>query len=124
MKFFEVLVEGSAVQVRRTEHRAADIAAFVEGFAALNDELDRISEQRGSLRVLVDLRAAHGRNDAEFEAAIDPHRRRLFRSGNAMAVLNKTQVGAMQIRRHLRADGVDALVFEDENDAKKWLREA
>ena len=122
VKFFEMAVEGRGVWVRRTPHPGTDVAAFVDDFATLNAELSRIAEERGALRILVDLREARGRNDAEFEAAIAPHRQRLFQSGEAMAVLIKTQVGAMQIRRHFRMDGVDALVFEDEGDAQRWVR--
>jgi hypothetical protein len=75
----------------------------------------------GRSRLLVDLRAAAPRNDPAFEAAIAGFRRGLFRGGKRMAVLVRTAVGALQVKRHMREDGIDAEVFLDEEEALAYL---
>ena len=122
MKFFEVSVNDKAVVVRRTEHRIEEMEAFVNDFAKLNEKLEQLAARTEGLRVLLDLREAIGRNDSGFEAAVAPHRKRMFSSHWAIAVLVKTSVGAMQVGRHLQMDGVDAPVFADEDVASTWLR--
>ncbi len=120
MIYFQVSVDGNAVWVRRTQRRVEALDGFVREFAELNGLLGSAAAQRRT-RVLIDLREAAGRNDSEFEAAIAPYRERLFSCNNEIAVLVRTHVGAMQILRHLRSDGVDAPVFGDEDTATRWL---
>lgn len=122
MKFFEVSVDAEVVVVRRTGLRIEGMEVFVREFAELNRKIERLASMTNGLRVLVDLREAIGRNDSGFEAAVTPHRKRMFSAPWMAAVLVKTTVGAMQVRRHFEMDGVDVPVFADESEADRWLR--
>ena len=90
-------------------------AGFDQAIAAL-DTLDR-----ARLRLLIDLRAAPGRNDAEFERAMATRRSQLIRDFAAVAILVQTPVGELQVGRITREDGANAKVFSDEAKALSWL---
>ena len=62
-----------------------------------------------------DLRAAPGRNDAEFEKLMDDLRPSWLRSFKKVGVLVKSTVGALQIRRYARTDGIERLISSDES---------
>ncbi len=65
---------------------------------------------------LFDLRTAPGRNDAQFEAAIAPWRKKMMEPFNSIALLVTSAVGQLQVQRHMHADGWGerALVTIDE----------
>ena len=100
---------------RRPESVEEIVAAFDEAIASL-DTLDR-----PSLRLLIDLRAAPGRNDAEFERAMATRRAQLMHAFAAVAILVQTPVGELQVGRLAREDGANAKVFSDEAKALVWL---
>ncbi|MCR9164389.1 MAG: hypothetical protein ACE37F_06865 [Nannocystaceae bacterium] len=108
---------GVIVRRTRRSHTSLDevAPAFEEIYAALRD-IDLLD-----VAVLVDLRDVVGRNDPDFEKAIAPHRRRLMESFGRAAVLVRSTVGAMQIRRLFAEDGLSAEVFGDEDEAMQWL---
>lgn len=108
---------GVIVRRSRRSHTSLDEVgpAFDEIYGALRDlELRDVA-------LLVDLRDVVGRNDPEFETAIAPHRRRLMQSFGRAAVLVRSSVGAMQIRRLFAEDGLSVEVFGDEGKALEWL---
>ena len=74
--------------------------------------------------MLVDLRAAPGRNDPDFENAMAKQRLELLRGFAAIAILVQTAAGQLQISRIGREDGVDVAVFTDEFTAITWLEGA
>lgn len=106
-------------RVTRSGQRSQTIeeitAAFDRAIAAL-DTLDR-----PRLRLLIDLRAAPGRNDAEFESAMATRRSNLIRAFAAVAILVQTPVGELQVGRIAREDGANIGVFSDEAKALTWL---
>ncbi len=108
-RWFEVerIAEG-VVCVRRTAERmeAADVPAAYEPV------LDALAAA-GTEGLWVDLRAAPGRNDDAYETAVAPYRRRLLASAGRVAVLVRTRVGALQVARHAREDGLDVFVTDD-----------
>ena len=100
---------------RRSES-VEEITAAFDGAIAVLDTLDR-----RRLRLLIDLRAAPGRNDSEFERAMATRRSQLMRAFAAVAILVQTPVGELQVGRITREDGADAKVFSDEAKALIWL---
>ena len=117
--FYTVTRGHGGIIVRRTRrsHTALDEVgpAFQEIYDALRDVY------LPDVALLVDLRDVVGRNDPEFEEVIAPHRRRLMQSFGRAAVLVRSSVGAMQIRRLFAADGLSVEVFGDEDEALEWL---
>lgn len=84
-------------------------------------DIDRVLERLRGSRILVDLRAAAPRNDPEFEVVIKKYRHKLFDRSERAAVLVRTAVGALQVKRHMREDGLDADVFQTEEEALSYL---
>lgn len=104
---------------RRTPLPYPDEAALRDSFKALFSVLDTMHTQEMGL--VVDVRAAQGRNDDAFEAAHAPVRERLFTSFRAVALVVGTVVGKLQVSRFLRGVAVDSHVFFDEGEAEAWL---
>lgn len=83
--------------------------------------LDR--ERRPKLALLVDLRAAPGRNDPAFEAAMIRVRPLVMRDFRRTAILISTGAGLLQIKRHIREDGIERMVGSDEAELVAYLTE-
>jgi hypothetical protein len=83
----------------------------------------RLAERlaRPGLSLLTDLRAAPGRNDPAFEALMQPLRSRLQAPFARRATLVATAVGAMQIRRLTKEDGMERMVSSDEAELLSYL---
>ena len=79
--------------------------------------VQRALEKAGRGRLLVNLRAVAMRNDPGFEAALTTFRRRLLRGGGRTAILARTAVGMLQVKRHAREDGFQVEVFDQEKAA-------
>jgi hypothetical protein len=71
--------------------------------------------------LLVDLRSSPVRNDPEWEQAASQLRPKLFGGFPRVAVLVKTAVGALQVKRYARDDGLDLHIFHDEEKALAFL---
>jgi len=106
-------------RVTRSVQRAESVEEITAAFDRAIEVLDTLDRER--LRLLIDLRAAPGRNDAEFERAMAPRRHQLMRAFAAVAILVQTPVGNLQVGRITREDGANALVFNDEAKALSWL---
>lgn len=117
--FYVVEVRGTGVLVTRTPRRYASVDEVEPSFHAVDDALDDAGP--GMERLLVDLRKIVGRNDAEFEAALAPYRRRLLSRFPKAGLIVRSTIGRMQLERYLAADGISATVFEDEDAAMVWL---
>jgi hypothetical protein len=120
--FYVVEVDGSGliVRARRKDVDYPDVAAMESDLHAVCTVLDQVGRDRKKL--LIDLRDGPRRNDPAFEEAMSRARPRLFRGFRGAAVLVKTAVGALQVKRHLREDGVGAEVFYEEQEALEYLR--
>ncbi len=83
----------------------------------------RIAERlaRPGHGLLTDLRAAPGRNDPAFEALMQPLRARLQAPFARRATLVATAVGAMQVRRLTKEDGMERMVSSDEAELLRYL---
>lgn len=105
--------------VTRSAERPHSISQIAQAFEGAARALDDIERSRA--RLLIDLRAAPGRNDPEFESAMATRRSALMRGFLAVAVLVQTPVGELQVARIAREDGSSAKVFSDEAKALAWL---
>jgi hypothetical protein len=108
------------VRVRRSAEPFPTLLAMERDFEEIAAVLDRMGRDRK--RLLIDLRDGPRRNDPEFELAMVRLRPKLLRGFPYLAAIVRTAVGALQVKRHMREDGVGAEVFNDEQDAIDWLR--
>lgn len=106
-------------RVTRSGQRSESVEEIASGFDQAIGALDTLERPR--MRLLIDLRAAPGRNDAEFERAMATRRSQLMRDFAAVAILVQTPVGELQVGRITREDGANAKVFSDEAKALAWL---
>lgn len=105
--------------VTRSAQRPESVVQIASAFDEAIAALDKLERKR--LRLLIDLRAAPGRNDSEFERAMATRRSDLMRDFAAVAILVQTPVGELQVARITREDGAAAKVFSDEAKAVEWL---
>lgn len=106
--------------ITRTSARFPDARILRASFGEIDAEL--LGEDRKHLRLLIDLRPAKGRNDPEFEEAMAKERQDLMRSFGEVALLVNSEIGRMQVLRHLAQDGLEFPVYGDEAAAHRWLR--
>lgn len=92
----------------------------VKSWSLVSDTMDRAG--RAGRCYLSDLRAGPARNDPEFEQAIGKLLPKLHAGFVRNAVLVRMAVGALQIQRHARQDGVARLVTSNEQEALHFLR--
>ena len=107
------VIERSA-QPTHDEELAAVFAPVEKAFA-------RIARERYAL--LIDVRAAPGRNDPEFEKKFEPVRQNLQKGFRRIAILVRSTSGKLQVQRYGRADNLPSGVFDDPAAAVKWLEE-
>ena len=111
-RFFRVLYDSPAqlMQVVRTTAVFATIEEMEPTFEQLVEALDR-GGRGGPL--LVDLRAARGRNDEPFEAVMRGYRPRILAGFGPVGIFVRSVVGELQVQRHLREDGTQRVVSSD-----------
>lgn len=107
------------IRVTRSGTAMGDAADVEDQHQRISAFLDLIGRRGRTL--LIDLRAAPGRNDPEFEAVMSVQRPRLFGGFRRAAALVRTAVGALQVKRHTREDGTDVLVSSDEHEILSYL---
>lgn len=112
--------DARVVTRERTAERFATIDTVEAEYEAASRALDRI--HRADYGVLVDLRAAPGRNDDAYEAVAQRHNARLYGGFRRVAVLVQTHAGKLQVRRFLDHSRADAEVFTDEAEARAFAR--
>lgn len=71
--------------------------------------------------LLSDLRAVQGRNDEAFEDRMLKLRPKLYTGFIRVGILVRSSVGALQIKRMVREDGIDRMVMTDEADLIEYL---
>ncbi|MCR9163796.1 MAG: hypothetical protein ACE37F_16255 [Nannocystaceae bacterium] len=117
--FYLVQRFGPAVIVRRTKRRHQHMSEVGTAFASIYDQLEGVD--LSSTPLVVDLRLVVGRNDDSFEAEVAPHRRELIASFARTAILVRTTIGALQVKRMFAAEGIDVEVFTSEPECLDWL---
>jgi len=106
-------------RVTRSSQRSGSVEEIVGAFDQAIVALDTLDRPR--FKLLIDLRAAPGRNDAEFERTMATRRSQLIHAFAAVAILVETPVGELQVGRITREDGANAKIFNDEAKALVWL---
>lgn len=121
--YWVVDIDDGVLDLRRTEKRSTDMAAFLKSFDGIYAALTPSTPAETNL--LVDLRRSVGRNDPDFEEQLAERRRELFRRFKRSCVLVRTAIGRLQVQRHTEADGFGGTVrvFDDEDTARAWLRD-
>jgi hypothetical protein len=106
----------------RTELPYPSLDEMIELHERIGRTFDRLGRDRHVL--LVDLRRGPLNNKPDFETAMARGRAILVRGFPRVAVLVQTAVGMLQVRRHLREDGIPGDVFTDEAEALSYLARA
>jgi len=118
---FQTVMHGTIAIATRTTRRYESDAEMASAFALV---VAWLGQQPDHLGLVVDLRKAIGRNDAAFEEAIKPHRQAMFRAAKRNVVVVQTAAGALQVRRHLAGDGIEAEVVTDLDHALAILHKS
>jgi hypothetical protein len=103
----------------RSERPWPSLEVLENSYAGVVAAVDRYG-RRGRV-MLTDMRAAPGRNDPAFEAATGAIKPRLYAGMTRIAVLVRTSIGALQIKRLVQEDGIERLVTTDEAEALAHL---
>jgi hypothetical protein len=106
-------------RLRRTPQPTVALDKLEEVMVSLERALAGVD--RSHLGLLVDLREGPMRNDPEFERAAAPFQLRMLSGFRRVAVLVKTPVGKLQVRRLLARRVPAAEIFDDEEAALAHL---
>lgn len=107
------------VRFTRSEVPYASNAHMAAIHGQIGRALDDLGRERHTL--LVDMRRAPLNNDPAFEKAAERARALLVRGFPRVAVLVQTAVGTLQVKRHLREDGLSIPVLGDDALALDFL---
>jgi hypothetical protein len=107
------------VRYTRTSQGFSSISELEETYKNLIQSTLRLELRH--LALLIDLREAPPRNDPAFEEAIARYRGPMMQGFARVAVLVKSAVGRLQVRRHAANDGIANLVTQDEDEALRYL---
>lgn len=108
------------VRLVRSAKPFPDLLAPERTYATLIALCAALDRPRYSL--LTDLRLAPGRNDPAFEALMQPLRARLQVGFARRGTLVATAIGAMQVRRLTREDGIERLISTEEAELLDYLK--
>jgi hypothetical protein len=117
-----VVTVNPAIQLVRVTRSAVPSESAVQFEAKWMEvcvALDRAG--RSGLSLLLDLRAAVGRNDPEYEEAMVRVRPAVMKGFRRVAVLVQTTAGSLQIHRHRRQDFIERLIGSDEAQLLDYL---
>jgi len=118
---FLVLVDEQRglIHTSRTSTPFATLDEVEAAFAELRQVLDGLGRARYAL--FADIRAAPGRNDPQFEAALQRLRPLWIAGFRKVGVLVQSAVGKLQISRYARQDGIPRLITDNEDELLKYL---
>ena len=98
-----------------------ELGALDAAWGAAQRALATVDRRRSCL--LVDVSAATGRNDEEFERAFAPFRQRLSADWLQMALVVSTVPGTLQVQRYAREDDARVSAFDNRDAALAALRQ-
>lgn len=110
------------VRLWRSGEPFPTLDAVRSGWLSVVDALDR--HGRSGRCLLSDLRDSPARNDPAFEQVMLPIVPRVHAGFLRNAILVKRAVGALQIKRHAKSDGIERLITSSEDEALAYLRDA
>jgi len=111
---------GLVVRLQRTGLDFPDISTMERDMDTIVVALDRLGRERKGL--CIDWREGPLRNDTPFEDALRRVMPRLVRGYRAAAVLTRSAVGVLQVKRLFRESNHAGEVFQDESEAMDYLR--
>lgn len=91
------------------------------GWLSVVDAFDRSG--RNGRCLLADLRDGPARNDPEYESLVRQVIPRVHAGFLRNAILVRMAVGALQIKRHAKDDGIERLITSSEDEALTYLKE-
>jgi hypothetical protein len=106
--------------VRRAEPFPS-LATLREQYLLVIARLDRLGRERRCL--MIDLRDGPGRSDPAFELLMKELRPKLFFGFHRVGILTATPLGLLQVRRHTRMDGIDALTTTSEAELAAFFKQ-
>jgi hypothetical protein len=115
-----VSTDSGVVYVVRNERQLQTFEDIERAFGALNRALAGLDHEQYPF-LFMDFRRAMGRNDDDFERAVERYRAETLRGFRKVAVLVRSAPGRLQAQRHARTDGVPSSAFMDEVAALEWL---
>ena len=121
--FFLVDVDEAARTVRldRTSRPYDSTAEIVASFRDVDRRITEVP--RPAYVLIIDLRAAIGRNDPEFERAIEKPRTDMMRPFAQTVLVVKSAVGRLHVERHARESGLtNVIAFTDADEAIEFAR--
>ena len=113
----EEYAESKYVYVRRSPHQNFSIAELK---AANQQLIEAIKHDHQTFGVVVDMRQATGRNDAEFESAMRDMRQALYDGFGRVAVLIASAIGQLQVSRIGRSEHEQTFITQDESAAVRF----
>ncbi len=113
-------VPGTLIRLQRSNLQHPTPADLEQSFRNVAVAIDRLG--RTGHVMLVDMRAAFGRNEPEFDAALRRVRPVVERDILRIAVLLRSTVGMLQMKRINGEDGVARMLTMDEDAALAFLR--
>lgn len=117
-----VVAADPIVRLWRSSEPFPTLDAVRDGWLSVVDALDR--HGRSGRCLLSDLRDSPARNDPAFEQVMLPIVPRVHAGFLRNAILVKRAVGALQIKRHAKSDGIERLITSSEDEALAYLRDA
>lgn len=111
--------KGPLVRTLRSEVSFPSLEELERGVNDMCRIYDEIGRENRVL--LADLRAVQGRNDEAFEGKMLKLRPKLYSGFLRVGILVRSSVGALQIKRMVREDGIDRLVMTDETELLDYL---
>lgn len=111
--------KGPLVRTQRSDVSFPSLDELERGVNAMCRIYDEIGRETRVL--LSDVRAVQGRNDEAFEEKMLKLRPKLYRGFLRVGILVRSSVGALQIKRMVREDGIDRMVMTDESELLTYL---
>lgn len=112
--------DGVIVRMTRTALPHPSPEVMEHSYRGVARALDKAGRHGRSM--LVDSRQAIGRNEPAYEAAFTRSRQRIDPGLSRIAVLLRTSVGMLQVKRFSEEDGTARLITTSEEDALEYLR--
>jgi hypothetical protein len=122
-EYLQLEIDAATRLVRQTRKPRAfeDVPSLVRSIDGLVSGMRNV--RRAEFGLLQDMRAARGRNDPQFEAAIASEGIRMNGGFRRVAVLVTSHVGLLQVQRFLQRDQITGRAFIEEAEALRYLSE-
>jgi hypothetical protein len=111
--------KGPLVRSQRSEIAFPSLEVLEQTVSELCNAFDEIGRENRVL--LSDLRAVQGRNDEAFEDRMLKLRPKLYGGFLRVGILVRSSIGALQMKRLVREDGLDRMVMTDESGLLEYL---